>query len=96
MTFGLEMAALIGLPFAAAMGVGAGFAALDAATGRGVGGWLTLILAIAMIPVAFFFLTATFETDFKTEIFALAPLMALVGIYVGYSLGRVARRAGPG
>jgi hypothetical protein len=92
MTFGLEMAALLGLPFAAAMGLSAGFAALDAATGRGLGGWLTVLLVIAMIPIVFFFLTATFETDFRTELFALAPLMAMLGAFVGYSLGRLARR----
>lgn len=91
MTFGLEMAALLGLPFAAAMGVGAGLAAFDVATGRGLGGWLAVLLAVAMVPVTFFFLTTTFEVDFKTEVFALAPLMALVGLFVGYTVRKAAR-----
>lgn len=90
MEIGLEVAALAALPFAAAMGLGAGLAALDNAMGRKLGGWVAFLFAVAMVPSVFYFLTATFSTDFKTEIFALAPLMALIGIYVGYSLGRAA------
>lgn len=88
MELGLEVAALAVLPFAAAMGVGAGLASLDSATGWRIGGWLTFVFAIVMVPLTFYFLIATFATAFRTEVLAIAPLTALVGVLVGYGLGR--------
>lgn len=91
MTFGIEMAALAALPFAAALGLGAGFAALDVVTGRSFGFVLALLASIALVAVTFVLLTQTFAVDFKTEVFAIAPLTALIGLFFGYGLGKVAK-----
>lgn len=92
MTFGLEVAALAALPFAAAMGIGASLAALDTATRRSIGWGIAVLMAIGLVGLLFLCLTQTWTTEFRTEILGLAPLTAMVGLFIGYGLGRVAKR----
>jgi hypothetical protein len=91
MNFGIEMAAIAALPFAAAMGVGTGLASLDLAT-RGYVGWvMVLVLEVALIGAMLAFLTQTLHADFPTEVLALAPITAMLGLLLGYGLGKAAK-----
>jgi hypothetical protein len=95
MTFGLEVAALAALPFAAALGLGAGLAAFDVATRRSLGWGLAILMAIGLVGLLFLSLTQTWTTDFRTEILGLAPVTALMGLFIGYGLGHVAKTPRP-
>jgi hypothetical protein len=89
MKFGIEMAALAALPFAAAIGLGAGLASFDQATRRSLGWVVVFIIEVALICAMLVFLTQTLHADFPTEVLALAPLTAMVGLVLGYGVRKL-------